>query len=57
MVRQHAAGAGIRLVALTGYGQENDRARAMAAHFDEHLVKPVSIEQLTEVIERLMPSA
>jgi len=31
----------IRLVALTGYGQAEDRARALAAGFDDHLVKPV----------------
>jgi PAS domain S-box-containing protein len=31
----------IRLVALTGYGQAEDRARAIEAGFDDHLVKPV----------------
>jgi CheY-like chemotaxis protein len=30
-----------RLIALTGYGQESDRARAREAGFDEHLTKPV----------------
>ncbi len=34
---------GIRLIALTGYGQESDRQRGRAAGFDEHLVKPVDI--------------
>ena len=33
--------AGIRLIALTGYGQEADRRRGREAGFDEHLVKPV----------------
>jgi signal transduction histidine kinase/ActR/RegA family two-component response regulator len=46
--------AGTRLVALTGYGRENDRARAFAASFDEHLVKPVAADRLFEVLERLM---
>ena len=32
------------LVAITGYGQEADRQRALAAGFDSHLVKPVSLE-------------
>ena len=32
------------LVAITGYGQEADRKRAMAAGFDSHLVKPVPID-------------
>ena len=35
--------AGIRLIALTGYGQESDRRRGREAGFDEHLVKPVDI--------------
>src|SRR5205085_3377929 len=30
----------LRLVAITGYGQENDKTRAREAGFDEHLVKP-----------------
>jgi len=34
---------GIRLIALTGYGQESDRRRAREAGFDQHLVKPVDI--------------
>ena len=37
---------GIRLIAVTGYGQLKDRARTAAAGFDLHLVKPVSIEDL-----------
>ena len=34
---------GMRLIALTGYGQESDRRRGREAGFDEHLVKPVDI--------------
>jgi PAS domain S-box-containing protein len=45
---------GLRLVALTGYGRENDRARALAAGFDEHLVKPVAIERLVQVVGQLL---
>jgi signal transduction histidine kinase/ActR/RegA family two-component response regulator len=45
-----------RLVALTGYGHDVDRQRAFEAGFDEHLVKPVPIEQLNAVIERLFAS-
>lgn len=47
----------LKLVALTGYGREPDRARAMATHFDEHLVKPVSAERLLEVLAGMLPSA
>src|SRR5262249_12360770 len=39
-----------RLVALTGYGQPHDRERALAAGFDEHLVKPVDPEALVRAI-------
>jgi CheY-like chemotaxis protein len=39
------------LVAVTGYGRPEDRARALAAGFDEHLVKPVSSRVLLELIE------
>jgi signal transduction histidine kinase len=38
-------------VALTGYGQEEDRARSLAAGFAAHLVKPVDIEQLAKVLD------
>ena len=41
---------GIRLIALTGYGQEADRQRAHAAGFDHHLVKPLRIEQLQDCL-------
>lgn len=54
LIRQQPEGQGLTLVALTGYGQESDRARALAARFDEHLVKPVGIECLTEVLQRFL---
>jgi len=47
--------AGARLVALTGYGRDNDRARALEARFDEHLVKPVMADRLLEVLKQLLP--
>jgi signal transduction histidine kinase len=34
------------LIALTGYGRAEDRARALAAGFDQHLVKPVDLHDL-----------
>jgi CheY-like chemotaxis protein len=39
------------LVALTGYGQEEDVKRADEAGFDTHLVKPVEIERLERVLQ------
>src|SRR5262249_14816790 len=38
------------VVALTGWGQEEDRRRSLAAGFDQHLVKPVEMNALHEVL-------
>jgi signal transduction histidine kinase/CheY-like chemotaxis protein len=38
------------LVAITGWGQEEDRRRALAAGFDAHLTKPADPEQLTTLL-------
>jgi CheY-like chemotaxis protein len=40
------------LVALTGYGQDSDKQRALSAGFDEHLTKPVKIERLQALLNR-----
>jgi PAS domain S-box-containing protein len=40
----------MRLVALTGYGQEDDRRRALDAGFDGHLVKPPAVSALDDVL-------
>ena len=40
----------LRLIALTGYGRTQDRTRALEAGFDEHLVKPVDIDVLTQLL-------
>jgi CheY-like chemotaxis protein len=47
----------LKLVALTGYGQETDRRRTADAGFDRHLVKPVDFDRLQAVIEELFPKA
>jgi CheY-like chemotaxis protein len=41
----------VHLVALTGYGQPDDRRQALDAGFDAHLVKPVHPDALLAVIE------
>jgi two-component system CheB/CheR fusion protein len=38
------------LVALTGYGQEEDRRRALAVGFDDHLTKPVRFDTLQRLL-------
>lgn len=45
----------VRLVALTGYGQETDREKSKAAGFHEHLVKPIELEQVLALVDRLAP--
>jgi signal transduction histidine kinase/ActR/RegA family two-component response regulator len=47
------------LIALTGYGQDSDRERSIAAGFDHHLTKPVDVEALVHLLtnELKRPSA
>jgi two-component system CheB/CheR fusion protein len=49
-VRKDDALAGVRLIALSGYGQPEDRERTAAAGFDAHLVKPVDLEVLVATL-------
>ena len=51
-IRRHL-GPGVRLIAVTGYGQAEDQRLTAAAGFDLHLVKPVSPEQLDQAIAGL----
>ncbi len=44
----------MRLIAITGYGQESDRERSREAGFDEHMVKPVEWRKLEELLTSLM---
>jgi len=44
---------GAYLVALTGYGNDADRARALQSGFDAHLVKPVGLSVLQATIEEV----
>jgi PAS domain S-box-containing protein len=45
-LRQHPDTAGVRLIAVSGYGQEQDRRRAKEVGFDEHFTKPVDPKDL-----------
>ena len=51
VLRQSSPTARARLVAVTGYGLPQDRRRALAAGFDEHLVKPVDPRALLRELE------
>ncbi|SHG70952.1 response regulator [Massilia sp. CF038] len=52
-IRANAEPAAIKIVALTGYGSDGDRAAAQLSGIDEYLTKPVTLERLTETIARL----
>jgi PAS domain S-box-containing protein len=51
-LRRQSGGDQMNLIAVTGYGQECDRARAVEAGFDEHLVKPVDLHVLLHTVEQ-----
>jgi CheY-like chemotaxis protein len=44
---------GMRLIAMTGYGQPEDRRRSLDAGFDAYLVKPVDPGQLARMLDGL----
>jgi PAS domain S-box-containing protein len=56
-IRNHAWGTSIVMVAITGWGQEEDREQAKAAGFDLHLVKPVDHVELLRVVGAARPRA
>jgi CheY-like chemotaxis protein len=52
-IRQEGWGKGMVLIALTGWGQDEDRRRSREAGFDSHMVKPVEITALMTVLADL----
>ena len=52
-IRAQPWGQRITLVALTGWGQDSDRRRSQEAGFDSHLVKPLDLDKLTELLAAL----
>ena len=51
-IRRQPWGASIFIIAITGWGQESDRRLSREAGFDEHLVKPVDVSKLVDLIEQ-----
>jgi len=49
-IRQSPFGQEIILVAITGWGQSSDKARAAAAGFNHHLTKPIEVDALAKVL-------
>lgn len=52
-LRRIPAGANVVLVALTGWGAENDRSQSSAAGFDHHLTKPANLLAIGELLAAL----
>ncbi len=51
-VRRAADGRTVTLIALTGWGQDSDKVKALAAGFDHHFTKPVSPEAIGTLLAR-----
>ena len=47
---------GMRLIAVTGYGQDRDRAKGRQAGFDAHLVKPAAYEAIGQILASVVAS-
>ena len=50
-----ARGSSPLIVAITGWGQREDRERAREAGFDHHFTKPVDVDRLMELVDRERP--
>jgi signal transduction histidine kinase len=55
-IRAQPWGRRVTLLALTGWGQEADRRRSQEAGFDSHLVKPLKLERLAQLLSALPPA-
>jgi CheY-like chemotaxis protein/anti-sigma regulatory factor (Ser/Thr protein kinase) len=51
-LRRAAGGQTVRIVALSGFGQDDDRRACLEAGCDEHMLKPVDLQRLLDRIER-----
>ena len=56
-IRDHEWGRNIKIIAVTGWGQEEDRQKTNDADFDRHLVKPVKPAVLLELLAELQTSS
>jgi signal transduction histidine kinase/ActR/RegA family two-component response regulator len=55
-LRKQTALAGLALIALSGWGTEEDRARGRGAGFDHHLTKPVLLEDIQGILRNIEPA-
>ncbi|MDQ2639805.1 MAG: ATP-binding protein [Pseudomonadota bacterium] len=54
-IREGASGSTITLIAVTGWGQESDKAKAVSAGFNHHLTKPIEFDALQECLGSQTP--
>jgi PAS domain S-box-containing protein len=54
-LKAHATARDATFIALTGYGQAHDRTNSKTSGFDHHLVKPVDIGQLNDILSQALP--
>lgn len=54
-LREQPWGAAVRVIAVTGWGQEHDRRRSQQAGFDQHLVKPVAPTVIADILAAPAP--
>jgi CheY-like chemotaxis protein len=54
-IREKPWGKNMILIALTGWGQEEDRRKSKEAGFDDHLVKPVEFAALLSILAKRVP--
>lgn len=57
MIREQAGGADIVLVALTGWGRDEDRREALANGFHHHVTKPINFDVLKQLLDSAVRSA
>lgn len=55
-IREQPWGKDVALIAMTGWGQEEDRRQSREAGFDHHLVKPVELTVLEKLLSELQPN-
>ncbi|SFF13722.1 ATP-binding protein [Spirosoma endophyticum] len=54
LIREQSWGGAVVVIALSGYGQQEDRQQTKEAGFDGHLVKPVDVEELLNMLTDLL---
>lgn len=54
-IREHSWGQDMVLVALTGWGQDEDRRKSRETGINGHMVKPVDFAALTKLLAELLP--